>query len=156
MTIFQNVMTRYEFSLTICKWDVNEINWLGINRMTWWRFPTIKVYTTTGKFEWLNAGINVNLSKGLINKQQHGFISKHSTVTNLLENTYDWSLSFHGKQPVDVIYVDFSRAFDSVVHPKLIHKLRGFGINGLLLKWVEAFLYCRSQCVVVENHYSSW
>jgi len=43
------------------------------------------------------------LPKGLINKQQHAFISKHSTVTNLLESTYDWSLSFHGKQPVDVI-----------------------------------------------------
>jgi len=43
-----------------------------------------------------------------------------------------------------------------VVHSKLIHKLRCFSINGLLLKWIEAFLYCRSQCVVVENHYSSW
>jgi len=40
-----------------------------------------------------------------------------------------------------------------VVHSKLIQKLCGFG---LLLKWIEAFLNCRSQCVVVENHYSSW
>jgi len=96
------------------------------------------------------------LPKGLTNKQQHGFISKHSTVTNLLECTHDWSLSFHGKQPVDVMYIDFSRAFDSVVHSKLIHKLRCFGINGLILKWIEPFLYCRSQCVVVENLYSSW
>jgi len=55
------------------------------------------------------------------------------------------SLLYHGKQPVDTIYIDFSRAFDSVVHSKLIHKLRCFGINGLLLKWIEAFLYCRSQ-----------
>ena len=78
------------------------------------------------------------------------------TITNLLESTHDWSLSFHGKQPVDVIYINFSRAFDSVVHSKLIHKLRCFGINGLLLNWIEAFLYCRTQCVVVENHFSSW
>ena len=96
------------------------------------------------------------LSKGLVNKQQHGFISKHSTITNLLECTHDWSLSFHGKQPVDVIYIDFHRAFDSVIHSKLVHKLRCFGINGFLLNWLEAFLYCRSQCVVVENHFSSW
>ena len=96
------------------------------------------------------------VSKGLINKHQHGFISKHSTTTNLLECTHDWSLAFHGKLLVDVIYIDFSKAFDSVVHYELIYKLRTFGIKGLILKWITAFLHCRSQCVVVENRYSSW
>ena len=81
------------------------------------------------------------MSKGLINKHQHGFISKHSTMTNLLECTHDWSLAFHGKLPVDVIYIDFSKAFDSVVHSKLIHKLQTFGINGLLLKWILQRFY---------------
>jgi len=32
--------------------------------------------------------------------------------------------------------------FNSVVHFKLLHKFSSFGINGLLLKWIEAFLYC--------------
>ena len=96
------------------------------------------------------------MSKGLINKHQHGFISKHSTITNLLECTHDWSLAFHGKLPVDAIYIDFSKVFDNVVHCKLIHKLQTFGINGLLLKWITAFLHGRSQCVVVENRYFSW
>ena len=54
------------------------------------------------------------------------------------------------------IYIDFSKAFDSVVHSKLIHKLQTFGINGLFLKWIIAFLHGRLQCVVVENRYSSW
>jgi len=45
-------------------------------------------------------------------------------------------------------------AFDSVVHPKLIHQLQTFGINGRLLKWITAFLHGRLQCVVVENRYS--
>jgi hypothetical protein len=96
------------------------------------------------------------LSKGLINKQQHGFISKHSTITNLLECAHDWSLAFHSKLSVDVIYIDFSKAFDSVVHTKLIYKLQQFGVNGLLLKWIESFLCARSQCVVVDNHCSAW
>jgi len=43
-----------------------------------------------------------------------------------------------------------------VVHSKLLHKLKTFGINGLLLKWITGFLHGRSQCVVVENRYSSW
>ena len=57
------------------------------------------------------------LYKGIINK--HGFISKHSTITNLLDYTHDWSLAFHGKLPVDVIYIDFSKTSDSVVHSKV-------------------------------------
>ena len=43
-----------------------------------------------------------------------------------------------------------------MVHTKLIHKLETFGINGLLIKWVTAFLHGRSQCVVVEKCFSSW
>ena len=41
------------------------------------------------------------MSTGLINKHQHGFISKHFTITNLLECTHDWSFAFHGKLTVD-------------------------------------------------------
>ena len=96
-----------------------------------------------------------HMSKGLKNKHQHGFISKHSTITNLLECTHDWSLAFHGKLPVDVIHIDSNKAFDSVVHSKLIHKLQTFGINCLRLKWITAFIHGRSQCVVVENRFSS-
>jgi len=93
------------------------------------------------------------VSEGLINKLQHGFISKHSTITDILECTHDWSLAFCG---VGVIYIDFSMAFDSVLHSKLIHKLQTFRVVGLLLKWITVLLHGRSQCVVVENRYSFW
>ena len=73
------------------------------------------------------------LSKQLINKHQHAFIQRHSTVTNLLECTYDWAVFMQDRESVDVIYVDFSRAFDSVVHRKLLLKLESFGLRGLLL-----------------------
>jgi len=65
------------------------------------------------------------VSKGLINKHQHGFISEYSTITNLLECTHDWSLAFHGKLLVDVIWIDFSKASDSVVHSKLSYCYSG-------------------------------
>ena len=64
----------------------------------------------------------------------------HSTVTNLLEFTHDWAILLHNKTPVDVIYIDFSRAFNSVVHSKLLVKLETFGISGKLLSWISAFL----------------
>ena len=79
-------------------------------------------------------------SKGLISKQQHAFIKKYSTVTNLLECSHDWAVSLHGCVDVDVIYVDVSRAFDSVVHSKLIYQLTKYGISGCLLNWINAFL----------------
>jgi hypothetical protein len=79
------------------------------------------------------------LSKGLINKHQHAFIKKHSTVTNLLECTHDWAVAIHGGFAVDAIYIDFSRAFDSVVHSKLLYKLSNFGITGNLLAFISSF-----------------
>ena len=95
-------------------------------------------------------------AKNLLSKQQHAFIAKHSTVTNLLECVHDWSLSLHNKVPQDVLYFDFSHAFDSVVNQKLLLKLQNFGIGGMLLAWIGAFLEGRSQCVVVEHMLSNW
>ena len=93
---------------------------------------------------------------GLLSKEQHAFIGKHSTVTNLLECVHDWALSLHNRIPQDVIYIDFSHAFDCVVHSKLCTKLQSFGIDGMLLSWICAFLSNRTQCVLVEGISSSW
>jgi len=100
--------------------------------------------------------ISYFLIKGLISKQQHAFIKQHSTVTNLLECTHDWGVAVHGGGAVDAIYIDFSRAFDSVVHSKLIFKLSNYGVSGNLLLWIIAFLTNRFQCVVIEHCFSNW
>ena len=50
----------------------------------------------------------------------------------------------------------FSHAFDSVVNQKLLLKLQNFGIGGMVLAWIGAFLEGRSQCVVVEHMLSNW
>ena len=95
-------------------------------------------------------------ANGLLSKEQHAFIARHSTVTNLLECVHDWSLSLHNRVPMDVIYFDFSHAFDSVVHSMLLIKLKSFGLDGLLLAWIGAFLAGRSQSVVVEHMFCNW
>ena len=76
------------------------------------------------------------LTANLITKQQHAFISKHSTTSNLLECTSDWSLSLNHKIPVDVIYIDFARAFDSVVHAKLLYKLYNLIVPSKSITWI--------------------
>ena len=96
------------------------------------------------------------LNKNLISRHQHAFIIKHSTATNLLECTHDWSIALNDRRSVDIIYIDFRRAFDSIVHSKLLYKLQCYGINGKLLNWISVFLSGRTQCVVLENCHSSY
>jgi len=95
--------------------------------------------------------LNFLHSHQLINKHQHGFLKKHSTLTNLLESVNDWSLSLSRHNSVAIAYIDFQRAFDSVPHPKLLHKLIGYGIDGNLLFWLSSFLTDRQQCVRVGS-----
>ena len=59
------------------------------------------------------------IEQGVINKQQQGFISKRSTCSQLLECINDWSVSLSHKQSIDIAFVDFGHALDSVVLSKL-------------------------------------
>ena len=78
------------------------------------------------------------IEHNLITKNQHGFIKNHSTVSNLLESINDWTLSLSRRNSVDVVYIDFKRALDSISHQKLIHKLAGYGLHGnLILRTVD-------------------
>jgi hypothetical protein len=65
------------------------------------------------------------------------------------------SNSSKGSQ-VDSVYLDFAKAFDSVVHSKLLHKLVSFGISGNLMGWIESFLTNRVQSVRVGLCRSDW
>ena len=56
----------------------------------------------------------------------------------------------------DVIFLDLSKAFDSVPHERLLTKIHAYGIQGPLLSWIRSFLTNRYQRVVLRGHYSSW
>jgi ABC-type proline/glycine betaine transport system substrate-binding protein len=55
----------------------------------------------------------------------------------------------------DVVYLDFSKAFDSVAHEKLLHKLSLLGIQGSLHAWFTDYLNSRYQQVVIDGMFSS-
>ena len=92
----------------------------------------------------------------LISKQQHGFLTRRSTVTNLLESVNDWSVTLNDKLGVVVACIDYAKAFDTAKHDKLIHKLSAYGIDGDLLLWVRAFLSQRSHCTRINQSYSRY
>ena len=56
----------------------------------------------------------------------------------------------------DVIFLDLSKAFDSVPHERLLTKIHAYGIQGPLLSWLRSFLTNRYQRGVLRGHYSSW
>ena len=92
----------------------------------------------------------------LISSKQHGFVKQKSCTTNLLETLDLISCLISQNKPVDVAYLDFAKAFDTVPHKRLIHKLRAYGISGRLLNWIKSFLTNRRQRVVQGEAKSSW
>ena len=91
----------------------------------------------------------------LLAEEQHGFVPNRNCITNLLTAIEYWSSSMEGKS-FDLIYTDFSKAFDSVPHARLMNKLKIMGITGEVLGWIKSFLTNRKQRVVVEGEMSSW
>ena len=55
-----------------------------------------------------------------------------------------------------IIYTDFSNAFDSVAHKRLLLKLEKIGIGGDLLNWIRSFLTNRTQCVKIDGILFEW
>ena len=96
------------------------------------------------------------LVRVLINKVQHGFLRNRSCITQLLGVRHDIGKNLDRNKQVDVLYLDFSKAFDSVDHGILLHKLQMHGINGTLLQWFENYLNERWQRVVIEDVASAW
>lgn len=95
------------------------------------------------------------LRHSLIPASQHGFTPGRSTSTNLLLAVNDWTNRLDEGQPIDVIYLDFAKAFDKVPHARLMHKLQYLGIRGKLLNWIAAYLANRSFQVRVGQSFSS-
>ena len=70
---------------------------------------------------------------------QHGFLKARSCLTNLLcffEEITKW---VDDGSPVDVIYLDFQKAFDKVPQ-RIILKLKSHGMGNSIIKWIEQWL----------------
>ncbi|KAL5250782.1 hypothetical protein ACHWQZ_G016501 [Mnemiopsis leidyi] len=92
--------------------------------------------------------------EGRISKHQHGFVKGKSCLSNLLE-TFDNILNLLDEGvPVDLLFFDFSKAFDTVPHFRLLSKLEGFGIKGIVLEIIKDFLTERTMRVCVEGQWS--
>ena len=82
---------------------------------------------------------------------QHSFVPGRSCMTQLLVTIELWTKWLDKGDPVDVIYLDFKKAFDSVPHKCLLLKLEAYGISGTLKDWISDFLFGRKQRVIVNG-----
>ena len=92
----------------------------------------------------------------LIKQTQHGFLKGRSCFTKLLDFMEHISKWADDGSPVDVIYLDFQKAFDKVPHQRLLIKLKSHGMGESVVNWVRNWLSGRKQRVVVEGEESSW
>ena len=91
----------------------------------------------------------------VLRPSQHGFLTGNSCLTNLLEYLEYVTAIDEGK-PVDVIYLDFSKAFDKVPHARLIKKAEGMGFGSQITLWIQDWLKGRTQRVVLNGSFSDW
>ena len=90
----------------------------------------------------------------ILTKFQHGFRSGHSCETQLILTTHDLLRAHDAGTRTDIAVLDFSKAFDTVPHRRLMVKLDHYGIRGNLHLWIKNFLLNRTQQVVCEGHSS--
>ena len=82
---------------------------------------------------------------------QFGFLQNRSTLQQLLIFFNLLTNQANNKSSVDVIYLDFKKAFDSVSHVKLLEKLWAFGITDNVWHWIHAYLTNRVKCISIHG-----
>ena len=90
----------------------------------------------------------------LLSGNQHAFRRGRSCLSQLLQHMDEVLLSLQNKKNIDVVYLDFAKAFDKVDHSILLKKVHQFGIRGKLKQWIKSFISNRYQQVLVEGKVS--
>jgi hypothetical protein len=92
----------------------------------------------------------------LIKKSQHGFTKHKSCLTNLLEFLQFTCNQVDSGNAVDVVYLDFQKAFDKIPHKRLMMKVEAYGMVGNISQWISNWLRGREQRVVLNQNCSAW
>ncbi|CAM5151921.1 unnamed protein product [Natator depressus] len=92
----------------------------------------------------------------VIRNSQHGFTKGKSCLTNLIAFYDEITGSVDEGKAVDVLFLDFSKAFDMVSHSILANKLKNYGLDEWTIRWIESWLDRQAQWVMINGFMSSW
>ena len=84
-------------------------------------------------------------------KFQHGLRANRSCETQLLNTVEDLSRRLDRRKVTDLLILDFSKAFDTVPHRRLLHKIQHYGVTGRTNRWISSWLCQRQQRVVLDG-----
>ena len=90
----------------------------------------------------------------ILTGDQHGFRKGHSRETQLITTIEEFHRNLDKGQQTDAIILDFSKAFDTVPHQRLLSKLEHDGIRGEIKRWISTWLINRNQTVVINGEKS--
>ena len=92
----------------------------------------------------------------ILSEFQHGFRPEYSCQTRLISFIENIQRTMDQQKQVDLIVLDFSKAFDTVPHQRLLTKLAHYGIQGDVHRWNHSWLTLHTQCVVVDGEASDF
>ncbi|CAM5077342.1 unnamed protein product [Eretmochelys imbricata] len=92
----------------------------------------------------------------VIRNSQHGFTKGKSCLANLIAFYDEITGSVDEGKAVDVLFLDFSKAFDTISHSILASKLKKYGLDEWTIRWIESWLDCWAQQVVINGSMASW
>ena len=91
------------------------------------------------------------MKNNMFNPTKHGFCSGRSSLSQLLNHCNNVIKLLEEVYNVNVVYLDFSKAFDKLDFSMLLEKIKKVGINGRLARWLYSFLTNRYQLVLVHG-----
>ena len=100
---------------------------------------------------WKEANVTPIQKKGPKNLVENGFRKGKSCATQLMEVLDNWTEQLDNRNAIDIIYLDFQNAFDTVPRQRLINKLQSYGICGNIVWWIREFLTNRKQNVLING-----
>ena len=118
--------------------------------------PISLLCTTSNILERIIYNKIIYFIRHLLSPLQYGFLANRSCLQNLLSTYSAISSSLDKSNPTDVVYLDFSKAFDTLPHNELLFKLWSFGITGPLWLWFKNYLSNRKQFVQMADVTSSY
>ena len=87
----------------------------------------------------------------ILYNKQFGFQKNTSADHAILELVNELRQSFDENKFTVGVFIDLSKAFDTIDHKILLHKLKHYGINGNILKWFSNYLSNRQQYIQYDK-----
>jgi hypothetical protein len=92
---------------------------------------------------------------GLLSENQFGFRKNRSTEHAVVFFTDQIRKAMDKGQLTGAVFIDLSKAFDTISHDAIINKLHIYGITGIAKQWLTSYLFCRKQQVSFQGTFSS-